>query len=165
VSWEKVSDVLWVTDDPAKVKLHIESRIGIQNTATFIYTLEEIKSLPDLSLLWKASDAELDRIGKEMFDTNSKVYGLAYALNSASTKVNKLARSIKIFIKIVNAVPFKGKEELRGMGLNLMLGTAISKEGWLLKLIKEPDYLEEAYDLTMKHPDLGTLVNSLNSLA
>lgn len=160
VSWEKVSNVLWCDDSPAKAQLHIESRIGIQNTATFIYTLEELKSLPDLSVLWKASDAELERLGKEIFDTNSKVYGLAYALNSFSDKVKKLARSMHIYMKIVDVIPFKGKEELRAMGLELMLGTALSTEGWFIKLIEDPTYNNSISDYVMKQPSLHNLVQS-----
>lgn len=163
-SFEKVSNYLWINSNPNKITIHIESRIGIQNTATFLHTLEEIQSLPDLELLYKSTDAELAHIAQEMFDTNSKVYGLAFALTTASSKVKELARAIRIFTIITNNIPFNSRVELKQMGLNLMLQIARDKAGWALKLIKEPDFINYALNDICSMPDLKDLVNDLENI-
>lgn len=158
-SWQKISDILWETSKPEEVSL--QTRIGLQNTAIFFQTLEEIQSLPDLTGLKKATDEELVSMGRTMFDTHNKVYGLAYALHATSTTVKQLASAARIFVNVCNGLSLSSSEDFKVMGLNLLLNKAFQK-GWILKLIEEPDMQGAPSQAIDESPDLKSLLASSN---
>lgn len=158
-SWEKVSNILHIENNPDLVATQIAARIGVQNTAVFLQTLQEIRSLPDLGLLLKASDEELVRYGREIFDTNSKVYGLAYHLHAVSNSVKSLARASRIFVNVCKGVALSSATELQTMGLGLFIQKSFTKK-WMIKLVDSEDFMNGPYQAIESTPDLKSLIDS-----
>lgn len=158
-SWERVSKVLWINDNPNEVSPIIAGIIGMENTATFIATLNEIRDLPDVKQLLKATDEELIQLGRNNFDTASKVYCLAYALLGICANAKSVCKALRIFMLITQGITMSSKEELRTAGVKILIPVA-KKKGWLLSVLSDATYTKYVSDFITSKPDLASLVQS-----
>ena len=156
-SWEKVSDLLKISNDPEEIGVLIAGRVGNRAAAIFIQTLQELKDLPDIPSLFKEDDAGLRRLAP----TNlSGFYGLAYGLNAYATTSKKLIQAMYIF-KVMASSSSLPSREILTMGLRVFHDTLYQKN-WSIKAFSDELYTEHIVPCIMSIPDLSDIVQKFN---
>jgi hypothetical protein len=139
---------------PEEMGVLIAGRIGTRAAAVFIQTLQEIRELPNIPELFKATDAELKRLAPT---TISGFYGLAYGLNALAANAKKLVQIMHIFTVMASAASGSlPKQEIVTMGLSLFHDTLYNKS-WSVAVFANQDYVQEIIPIILSIPDLSDI--------
>lgn len=157
-SWEKVSDLLKINDNPTEMGVLIAGRVGTRTAAIFVQTMQELSELPDIPSLFKIlgnsnHEVELQRLAPS---TLAGYYGLAYGLNALASSSKKLTQAMYIFKTMTLVRSGLPEKEILTMGLRVFHDTLYQKN-WSLKVFSDELYTSHIVDVIMSIPDLNDI--------
>ncbi len=126
-SWERVSNVLYATENWDVRSIMLNGLIGDSVTVEFKHTIEELEQLPPIEDLLKMKP---EQGAKKIPTTISALYGLSYSLAGYCTEVKDFDAATKLMIAVANIKDKLPRREIQGYTMEMIFEKA-SKKGKL----------------------------------